>query len=181
MKSFLWSLFEVVETIVIAVVAVVLVRAFVAQPFLVSGTSMEPGFQNGDYLLVDEIAYRFREPSRGEVMVFKYPLDPRSYYIKRVIGLPGERVVIEGRTVTVHKKDGTSQVLTEPYVAHMFSAAKSEYVVKEGEYFVMGDNRDFSYDSRRWGSLPAQDVVGLVRFRLWPIDSAMAFGAYAYQ
>ncbi len=181
MKAFFWSLFEVVETIVIAVVAVVLVRAFVAQPFLVSGTSMEPGFQNGDYLLVDEVAYRFREPARGEVMVFKYPGDPHQYYIKRVIGLPGERVVIDGKTVTVYGKDGSTQVLKEPYVARMMNSDKSEFTVKQGEYFMMGDNRDFSFDSRRWGALPASDIIGLVRFRLWPIDKAMAFGAYAYQ
>ncbi len=181
MKAFLWSLFEVVETIAIAVVAVVLVRAFIAQPFLVSGTSMEPNFKDGDYLLVDEIAYRLREPERGEVVVFKYPLDPRSYYIKRVIGLPGERVVINGQTVTVYAKDGTKQVLKEPYVAHMLNNDQSEFTVKPGEYFVMGDNRDFSYDSRRWGPLPANDMIGLVRFRLWPVDKAMAYGAYSYQ
>jgi len=181
MKAFLWALFEVVETVVIAVVAVILVRTFIAQPFLVSGSSMEPGFQNGDYLLVDELAYRFREPARGDVVVFKYPLDPRSYYIKRVIGLPGERVVVDGSAVTVYMKDGKTEALKESYVARMSSIEKGDYAVKDGEYFVMGDNRDFSYDSRRWGAMPASDLIGLVRFRLWPINKAMAFSAYAYQ
>ncbi len=181
MKAFLWSLFEVIETVVIAVVAVVLVRTFVAQPFLVSGSSMEPGFQNGDYLLVDELSYRFREPSRGEVVVFKYPLDTRSYYIKRIIGLPGERVTVDGSTVAVYTKEGTKEVLKETYVARMTSAEHGDFVVKPGEYFVMGDNRDFSYDSRRWGLLPASDLIGLVRFRLWPVSKAMAFGEYSYQ
>lgn len=180
MKAFFWAVFEVVETVVIAVVAVVLVRTFVAQPFLVSGSSMEPGFQNGDYLLVDEIAYRFHEPTRGDVVVFKYPLDPRSYYIKRVIGLPGERVVVSGNVVTVYTKDGNTEALKESYVARMSGVERGEYTVKQGEYFVMGDNRDFSYDSRRWGMLPQSDLIGLVRFRLWPINKAMAFGAYAY-
>ena len=181
MKAFFWSLFEVIETVAIAVVAVILVRTFIAQPFLVSGSSMEPNFQNGDYLLVDELAFRFREPARGEVVVFKYPLDPKSYYIKRVIGLPGERVVIDGKSVTVYEKNGGKQVLKEDYVARMMNMDKGDYTVKEGEYFVMGDNRDFSYDSRRWGALPIADMIGLVRFRLWPIDKAMAFSAYSYQ
>ncbi|MFA6365049.1 MAG: signal peptidase I [Candidatus Paceibacterota bacterium] len=180
MKAFLWSLFEVVETVAIAVIAVVLVRAFVAQPFLVSGSSMQPGFQNGDYLLVDELAYRFREPVRGEVLVFKYPLDTRSYYIKRVIGLPGESVLVDGNAVSVFAKDGTQKVLSEPYVERMTSTEKQEFVVKPGEYFVMGDNRDASYDSRRWGTVPADDVIGLVRFRLWPVSTAMAFSAQPY-
>ncbi|MFA6407381.1 MAG: signal peptidase I [Candidatus Paceibacterota bacterium] len=180
MKAFLWSLFEVVETVAIAVVAVVLVRAFVAQPFLVSGSSMQPGFQNGDYLLVDELAYRFREPVRGEVLVFKYPLDTRSYYIKRVIGLPGESVLVDGNTVSVFAKDGTQKILSEPYVDRMSGTETQKFVVKDGEYFVMGDNRDASYDSRRWGTVPTDDVIGLVRFRLWPITKAMAFGTQSY-
>ncbi|MCX6788954.1 MAG: signal peptidase I [bacterium] len=180
MKAFLWAVFEVVETVVIAVVAVILVRTFVAQPFLVSGSSMEPGFQNGDYLLIDELVYRFHEPVRGDVVVFKYPLDTRSYYIKRVIGLPGERVVVDGSSVTVYEKNGNKELLKEEYVARMSGIDKGDYTVKDGEYFVMGDNRDFSYDSRRWGLLPKADLVGLVRFRLWPIDKAMAFSEYAY-
>lgn len=180
MKAFFWSLFEVLQTVAIAVVAVVMVRAFVAQPFLVSGSSMEPNFENGDYLLVDELAYRFREPQRGEVLVFKYPIDPRSYYIKRIIGLPGERVVIDGRNISVYDASGAKKELSEPYVARMSETGHEEFTVKEGEYFVMGDNRDFSYDSRRWGSVPSDDVIGLVRFRLWPITKAMAFSAHAY-
>ncbi len=99
-----WSLFEVFETFIIALVAVFVVRAFIAQPFLVSGSSMEPNFYDGDYLLVDELTYRFREPVRGEVVVFRYPGDERSYYIKRVIGLPGEDVRIEKGKVTVTPK-----------------------------------------------------------------------------
>ena len=88
MKKFLWSFFEVIETVIIAVVAVVLVRMFIVQPFVVSGASMEPSFYNGNYLLVDELTYRFREPERGEVIVFRYPGDEKSFYIKRIIGLP---------------------------------------------------------------------------------------------
>ena len=92
MKKILWSLFEVFETVTIAVVAVILVRYFVVQPFVVSGASMEPTFYNGNYLLIDELSYRFRSPERGEVVVFRYPGDQKSFYIKRIIGLPGERI-----------------------------------------------------------------------------------------
>ncbi len=180
MKRALWSLFEVVQTVAIAVVAVFLVRTFVAQPFLVSGASMEPTFENGDYLLVDELAYRFREPARGEVVVFRYPGDQRSYYIKRIIGLPGERVVIRDGQVEVFR-EGEEKVLREPYVAPLLKAGDFEATLKPGEYFMMGDNRNFSFDSRNWGPLTEAGIIGLVRFRLWPLGSAQAFAAPAYQ
>jgi signal peptidase I len=180
MKKFLWSFLEIIETIIIAGVAVFLVRSFIAQPFLVSGSSMEPNFHNGDYLLIDELVYRFREPSRGEVIVFKYPGDNRSYYIKRVIGLPGERVEINGERVTVYDRWGGKVVLSEPYATKDWSTAFFETKLGEGDYFVMGDNRNFSFDSRSWGALPKSNIVGLVRFRLWPVDQAMAFSAPTY-
>lgn len=179
MKRILWSFFEIIETVAIAVVAVFLVRTFVAQPFLVSGSSMEPNFYNGDYLLVDELSYRFREPVRGEVMVFKYPCDHQSYYIKRVIGLPGERVVIDSGKVAVYDKE-QKKTLTEPYVSWQAPTDHLDIVLGQGEYFMMGDNRNFSFDSRRWGPLDKADIIGLVRFRLWPVDRAMAFSAPVY-
>ncbi len=179
MKKFLWSVFEVAETIVIAVAAVFVVRTFIAQPFLVSGSSMEPGFNNGNYLLVDELTYRLRNPERGEVVVFKYPKDPNSYFIKRIIGLPGETVKIEDGRVEV-LSDGESQVLREPYILQKTNAAYFEKTLGPDEYFVMGDNRNFSFDSRSWGPLPKEDIVGVARFRLWPFNEAMAFTPPAY-
>src|SRR3989344_7637231 len=100
-KNIAWSLFEIAETLVISLVAVFLVRSFVAQPFLVSGSSMEPGFTNGNYLLVYELTYHFRNPERGEVVVFKYPKDPGSFFIKRIIGLPGETVEMTADRLTI--------------------------------------------------------------------------------
>jgi signal peptidase I len=179
MKHFLWSFLEIVQTVVIAVVAVFLVRTFVAQPFLVSGASMEPTFQNGNYLLIDELAYRFREPERGEVVVFKYPNDHRSYFIKRIIGLPGERVVIQDNAVSVYGSGGVT-VLTENYLPTGAASGKAEVTLTDGQYFVMGDNRSFSYDSRNWGPLQRSEIVGLVRFRLWPVNEVMAFSAPTY-
>jgi signal peptidase I len=180
MKKVLWSFFEILETVVIAVAAVFVVRTFVAQPFLVSGASMEPTFYNGDYLLVDEIAYRFREPERGEVVVFKYPGDHKSFYIKRIIGLPGERVVIENDMVTVYSKDKGEKVLHEPYLGGNKTNGTVEVTLDGGKYFVMGDNRGFSFDSRSWGPVSTNELIGLVRFRLWPVNEAMAFSAPSY-
>ncbi len=179
MKKFLWSLFEMFETLVIAIVAVLLVRSFVTQPFLVSGSSMEPTFNDGNYLLVDELSYDFRVPERGEVIVFKYPSDPSSYFIKRIVGLPGETVVIRDGKVSVRNTGGT-EVLNEPYVLQSDTTSNVERTLGNGEYFVMGDNRNFSFDSRSWGPVPAKNIVGVVRFRLWPLQSAMAFSTPHY-
>ncbi len=179
MRKFLWSLFEMFETLVIIVVAVLLVRSFVTQPFLVSGSSMEPTFNDGNYLLIDELSYDFRAPKRGEVVVFKYPNDPSSYFIKRIVGLPGETVIIRDGKVSVRNATGI-EVLNEPYVLQNDTASSVERELNSGEYFVMGDNRNFSFDSRNWGPVPAKNIVGVVRFRLWPLQSAMAFSTPQY-
>ncbi len=179
MKKFLWSLFEMIETVAIAVVAVLLVRSFVTQPFLVSGASMEPTFNNGNYLLIDELTYNFRPPERGEVIVFRYPNDTSTYFIKRVIGLPGETVIITQGTVSVKNQHGV-EVLREPYVMGQATSPNMQRTLGKGEYFVMGDNRNFSFDSRSWGPVPSKDIVGMVRFRLWPLNEAMAFSAPRY-
>jgi signal peptidase I len=179
MKKTLWSIFEMVETIAIAVVAVFLVRTFLAQPFLVSGSSMEPNFNNGNYLLVDELTYHLRTPERGEVIVFRYPKDTSVYFIKRIIGLPGETVSITGGVVTVTDK-GQKEVLKEPYIADAGTFSDFTETLGPGQYFVMGDNRNASFDSRSWGPVPSSDIVGLVRLRLWPLNEAMAFGAPTY-
>lgn len=181
MKRFLWSALEVTQTVIIAVVAVFLVRTFVAQPFLVSGQSMEPTFHDGNYLLIDEIAYRVREPERGEVVVFRYPGDHRSYYIKRIIGLPGERVTIKNGRMTVTNVEGSEVVLDEPYVTPGPLTGDVDLKLHPDSYFVMGDNRGFSYDSRSWGPLEQSDIIGLVRVRLWPVNQVMAFSAPLYQ
>ena len=182
MRKFLWSLFQIFETVTVAVVAVFLIRTFIAQPFLVSGSSMEPTFRDGNYLLIDELAYRFREPIRGEVVVFRYPGDRTSFYIKRVIGMPGERIIIENGIVRVFFPNGGETALVEPYLdASMGNTfGRFEATLEEGQYFVMGDNRNFSFDSRSWGPIVYDDIIGLVRFRLWPAQTAALFGAPLY-
>ena len=182
MKQFLSSVLEIAEITVVAFAAVFLIRSYLVQPFLVSGASMVPSFSDGDYLLVDELTYRFRVPERGEVIVFKYPKDKSVYFIKRIIGLPGERVVIKDNRVTIFNdsnKEGFS--LDEKYLigtVPVFGSA--EFLVSEDSYFVLGDNRAYSFDSRSWGALPKNDIVGLAQFRLWPPTSMKVFAAPSY-
>jgi len=181
MRKIFWSFFEVFETFFIALLAVFLIRNFIAQPFLVSGSSMEPTFYHGNYLLVDELTYNFREPQRGEVIVFHYPKEPTSYFIKRVIGLPGEKVVLEGGKVIIENQQGVKK-LEESYILRYQRDSKDRFEINLGpnQYFVLGDNRDFSYDSRSWGPLDKKYIVGVVRLRLWPLNQVMAFNAPVY-
>lgn len=145
-------------------------RYFVAQPFIVKGRSMEPNFEERNYLVIDELSYYFRAPQRGEVIVFKNPKDLSQYFIKRVIGLPGETVVVRGGSVYLKKTpQAPLEELKEEYLpGDLVTAIDEEKTLGPDEYFVMGDNRTDSYDSRLWGSLPREDITGRVLFRLWP-------------
>lgn len=182
MKKIFVSLLEIAEIAIIALGAVFVVRSFLIQPFLVSGSSMSPNFSNGDYVLIDELTYRMREPVRGEVVVFKYPKDESTYFIKRVIGLSGERVVVNDGVVRIfnsENKDGF--VLGEEYLPDGLSTSgSSDTQLGENEYFVMGDNRQFSYDSRVWGKVPKKDIIGIARLRLWPPSGLTVFAAPQY-
>jgi signal peptidase I len=193
MRKFLSSLLEVLEIAVIAVVAVFIVRTFLVQPFLVSGTSMYPNFQNGDYVLVDELTYRIRPPERGEVVVFHDPEDYSTYFIKRVIGLPGEKIVLQNNTLTAYNgANPKGLALDESYLPSgtpssvdncsggTLAGGVCTYTLSSSSYLMFGENRPFSYDSRSWGPLPAKNIVGLVRVRLWPINEITAFAAPKY-
>jgi signal peptidase I len=183
MRKFFASLLEVLEVALIAVVAVFVVRTFLVQPFLVSGSSMSPNFSNGDYVLVDEFTYRLRPPVRGEVVVFHDPKDYSTYFIKRVMGLPGERVNVKNNTVTVYNTEHPEGIaLNESYLPKgTVTSGNYDYTIAKGTYLLFGDNRPFSFDSRSWGALPASDIVGLVRIRLWPLNELTAFAAPTYQ
>lgn len=180
MRKFFWSFLEIIETTAIALLTVFVVRTFIVQPFLVAGASMEPNFHDGDYLLVDELSYYFREPSRGEVVVFRYPNNPKYYYIKRIIGLPGETIQIDKDKIKVTPVDGATRVLKESYLTPLKNLGEFNIRLGNDEYFVMGDNRSFSFDSRSWGPLKRNLIIGVVRARLWPINQAMAFTAPNY-
>jgi signal peptidase I len=182
MKQLFASLLEVFEVIAIAFGAVFLIRTFLVQPFLVSGSSMVPNFSDGDYLLIDEVTYHFRQPERGEVVVFKYPKEESVYFIKRVIGLPGERVEVnDGKVTIINKEHPDGMVLDERYLpGSIATAGNGTFDVPPGNYFVLGDNRPYSFDSRTWGMLPQKDLVGLVHFRLWPPSGLKVFAAPSY-
>ena len=177
MKSFLLAVWEVLEVVLVAVVTVFLIRNFLMQPFLVSGASMEPNFNSGNYLIIDEITYRLRPPERGEVIVFKYPNNPSVYYIKRIVGLPGEKIDIRGGAVTVFNSEMPQGfALKEDYLSSgLRTSGIIAKTLNDGEYFVLGDNRNYSYDSRSWGVLDKKYIVGIARLRLLPINKVQAF------
>jgi signal peptidase I len=163
---------EILKFVIVAAIIVVPIRAFVAQPFIVSGSSMYPTFKNGQYLIVDEIGYDFHAPRRGDVIVFHYPKDPSKFFIKRIIGLPGETVDIHnGKIMIKNKAHPNGFTLSEPYVKNP-SHGNSERTLTSTEYFMMGDNRVASSDSRYWGPLPTKLIVGHVLLRLFPVQNA---------
>ncbi len=159
---------EIVTFIVLAVLIVVPIRVFIAQPFVVEGASMHPTFESGDYLIVDQLSYRFDDPKRGDVIVFRYPNKPSIFYIKRIIGLPGETVDVTRGVVTITRTDGTTLTLDETYVVSEDATYNQTTTLGPEQYFVMGDNRPKSSDSRSWGPLPKEDIMGRAFFRLLP-------------
>jgi len=171
---------EIVRFSIIALLIVLPIRLFIAQPFIVSGASMENTFESGEYLIVDQINYHLGDPTRGEVIIFRYPKDPSKFFIKRVIGIPGDTVDISGTDVIITNKkypDGTT--LEEPYIKSMKPNPAMTEILGEGEYFVMGDNRDASSDSRSWGVLQRENIVGRAFLRLFPFNEMDVFpGAY---
>lgn len=161
--------------IVYSIVALALaftIRFYIAAPYLVQGSSMDPTFHSTDYLIIDRLSYRFDEPERGDVVVFLFPQDPSRSFIKRVIGLPGETVVIDGQKVSIinaEHPDGFT--LDEPYIDPQGNRfVNMQVILDRGEYFVLGDNRQASADSRTWGALPRDHIIGRALLRLYPFD-----------
>jgi len=165
------SFWELVRFAIIALIIVVPVRVFVVEPFVVSGSSMFPTFENGDYLIIDKISYKLGNPKRDDVVIFRYPNDQTKFFIKRIIGLPNEIVDIKSNTVTITNTDHPKGfVLTEPYVKNITNS-DTHFELKEDEYFVMGDNRGASSDSRYWGAVKKEFITGKALLRLLPINS----------
>ena len=164
------SFWELIRFAIIAVIIVIPIRVFIAQPFIVSGSSMVPTFQDGQYLVVDEISYRFETPKRDDVIVFRYPKDTKKFFIKRIIGLPGETVNIKGNDVTIINKEHPEGFkLDQPFVENT-SYNDLSYQLKDNEYYVLGDNRSASADSRYWGPVPRNLFIGRVLVRLLPLN-----------
>ncbi|MEK7541457.1 MAG: signal peptidase I [Patescibacteria group bacterium] len=179
------EVWEVVRMLLISAAIIVPIRYFIVQPFVVRGASMEPTFSDREYLVIDEASYYFRPPARGEMIVFHYPRDPRQFFIKRIIGLPGERVKIEkGQVMIANAAYPEGFTLQESYLNPPGRATHPdmETALGDGEYFVMGDNRDFSSDSRLWGILPQKRIVGRAVFRAWPFArfGSVADSAFGY-
>lgn len=172
-------LLELVKIAVLAGITIGMVRYFLFKPFYVKGQSMEPNFEERDYLIIDELSYRLRQPNRGDVVVFHYrPTD--DYFLKRIIGLPGERVKIDNNKVVVYNEaHPQGLVLGETYLTELTPGSVT-VTLSSHQYFVMGDNRDASYDSRAFGAIDANDIVGRVWFRGWPFSRVAAFGAQHY-
>jgi len=175
MKNTLLFLWEIIKIVFIALLIVLPIRYFIFQPFIVVGSSMEPNFYHGDYLIVDRLSYRFREPQRGDIIVFKLSNNFNRRYIKRIVGLPGETIEIKDGQVIVF--DGQNKkILNEVN----FLGLKTQTMgnVKntlENEFFVLGDNRNVSSDSRQFGPLYKENIIGRVVFRLWPFDALTKF------
>jgi signal peptidase I len=189
---------EMIKIILWVVLIIVPLRVFLIQPFFVQGASMEPNFEDKEYLIINEIGYKktdvgfsygekeinfftvspFKELQRGDVVVFRYPKNPSVYYIKRVIGLPGEKIQISHREVKIFNKENPDGfVLNE--VSYLSPSeetmGEATTTLTDQEYFVMGDNRKYSSDSRSWGPVPKEDVIGKVLIRAWPFGKAKVF------
>ncbi len=170
---------EIIKIAILAGVTIALVRYFLFKPFYVKGQSMEPAFHERDYLIIDEITYRLRTPERGEVVVFKSPINT-DYYLKRIIGLPGERIKIENNTVIIYNEaNPRGLVLNETYLEEETPGSVS-LTLGSDEYFVLGDNRDSSFDSRRFGAIKEETIVGRVWFRGWPVSRMSTFSLPEY-
>ncbi|MDP3900077.1 MAG: signal peptidase I [bacterium] len=171
--------FEVAKVVIISLAIIIPVRYFLIQPFYVKGASMEPSFYDHEYLIIDEITYRFREPQRGEIVVFKYPRDPSQYFIKRVIALPGEKIEIQNGEVFIYTKDTNRKIkLDEGYLfENIDTIANTDTPIEVGEdqYYVLGDNRNHSKDSRNFGAVKSSFVIGRVVFRGWPFSRLGTF------
>ncbi|MFA4975617.1 MAG: signal peptidase I [Candidatus Paceibacterota bacterium] len=164
------SFWELVRFALIAMIIVIPIRVYIAQPFIVSGSSMVPTFEDGQYLIIDEISYRLNDPQRDDVIVFRYPNDTTKFFIKRIIGLPNETIDIKGSTITItNASHPQGFVLDQPFIKNT-SENNTHFELKDNEYFVMGDNRSASSDSRYWGAVPKKLLIGKVFLRLLPVN-----------
>ena len=175
-KKFGILVFEVVKVVLISLAIILPVRMFLIQPFYVEGASMEPNFYDKEYLIIDEISYRFSEPERGGVIVFRNPSNTSQYYIKRVIALPGETVEIRSGVVFVNDLE----IDELAYIEYPSQDDFGPLTLAEDEYFVLGDNRRVSHDSRKFNGLKEKYIIGKVWFRGWPLDRISTFNLPTY-
>jgi signal peptidase I len=187
-------IFEVIKIILLAFIVIVPVRVFLFQPFFVQGSSMQPNFEDGQYLIINELGYKripvgreglalttvepYKKIERQKAIVFRYPLDPQKYFIKRVVGLPGEKVEVKNGKVKIYNDENPDGfVLDESFYLSegVKTVGEVSLMLEDNEYFVLGDNRQFSSDSRAWGPLEKKYVIGTVLLRAWPLDEVSVF------
>ncbi len=166
---------EILETLILTAIIFLGVRVLV-QNYKVEGFSMEPTLNDGQYLLINKIGTHFQPPKRGDIIVFEYPLDTSKSFVKRVIGLPGDTVEVRDHDTIVDGK-----VISEPYIKAPANSFFPPTVVPPHEYFVMGDNRNNSSDSRSWGMLPENDLIGTAWVSYWPPSSWGIIKHFAYR
>ena len=170
------SILDFIKFAVLALIVVVPIRLFVAQPFIVSGASMVPSFESGNYLIIDELSYRFEEPKRGEAIVFRFPQEPSKFLIKRVAGLPGETIEVKGNDVTIkNEAHPEGFVWQQGDINSTRDRGDATITLGEDEYFVLGDNRGESADSRLWGALQREFIIGRPLIRLFPLSDVGVF------
>ncbi|OGY30072.1 MAG: signal peptidase I [Candidatus Woykebacteria bacterium RIFCSPHIGHO2_12_FULL_45_10] len=181
-KASLWGVFvDIIETIVVAAAIFVIVYLFLLQPHQVKGGSMEPNYHDGEYILTDKVSYRFSQPKRGDIIIFKSPTNTDLDFIKRIIALPGEEIEVKEGKITIFNdqyKDGF--VLEEHYNTNKPTTVEKDgqgYLIEgvkkkvnAGSYIVFGDNRSQSFDSRSWGEVPKGNIIGKAWLRYWPLN-----------
>ena len=175
--------FDFIKIFVIAVAIIVPIRWFLFQPFVVTGDSMKPNFHDGNYLVIDELSYRLREPARGEVVVLRAPNSPNEFFIKRVVGLPGERIVVEDGHVRIYSEEHPEgAVLQESYLPNNnLTYGNVDTLLRKDEYFVLGYNRLSSSDSRFWGTLRRSEIIGPALLRVFPVSEFTIFPTPQYE
>ena len=171
-SEFFW---EMVRVGIISLAIILPVRYFLVQPFYVKGASMEPNFYDHEYLIIDEISYRFNEPQRGDIVVFKYPLDDKQFFIKRVIGLPGETVKIKENSVYINDTKLNESYLDINIETFLPLRGYGDITLSDDEYFLLGDNRGQSFDSRSFGPVKKSLIIGRTWLRGWPFNRITVF------
>jgi len=177
MKKFFAFIWEISKIVIVALLIVIPIRYFIFQPFFVKGQSMEPNFENGDYLIIDEISYRFRNPQRGEVIVFKYPENPSQRYIKRIVGLPGETIEIKDGQVIIFENNQSWALNESDYLSgNLMFINYPKISLGPDEYFALGDNRGSTWQ----GIVPQRNIIGRVFLRAWPFVALAKIEAPTY-
>ncbi|MFZ4631961.1 MAG: signal peptidase I [Patescibacteria group bacterium] len=181
MKKFFLFVWEILKVGLVSAAIIIPIRYFLIQPFFVKGASMEPNFHDKEYLIIDELTYRLETPIRGQVVVFRYPRNPQEYFIKRIIALPGEEVQLKDGKVTIfnsnHPKGLTleEKYLPKDLATYPVNQDEAKVVVGPDEYYVLGDNRNASKDSRFFGVVNKSFLIGKVLFRGWPFNEVTVF------